>query len=71
MKRQLKMIPLIIAVLGFFVMGMALGLFHEVATTNELIIGGTLGSSVLFFMLMLAIDFPLLREEREHTEIKW
>jgi hypothetical protein len=69
MKRQIKIVPLILSVFGFFCMGMALAGLHEVATKTELIIGIVFGFFSMSFILLLAIEFPFTKEEREHTEI--
>jgi hypothetical protein len=42
-----------------------------VATTLELIIGVVLAFIAFTFILLLSIGFPLTKEEKEQTEIKW
>ena len=71
MKREIKMIPLVLSVLGFFAVGLAWGSLNEVASNTELIIGIVFGFIAFSFILLLSIGFPLTKEERESTEIKW
>ena len=71
MKREIKVVPLILSVLGFFAIGLCWGSLDEVASTTELIIGIVFGFIAFTFILLLSIGFPLTKEDREHTEIKW
>ena len=70
MKREIKVIPLVLSVLGFFAVGLCWGSLNELANTTELVIGIVLGLVAFSFILLLSIGFPLTKEEREHTEIK-
>jgi hypothetical protein len=69
MKREIKIVPLILSVLGFFAVGLCWGSLNDVATQSELIIGIVFGFIAFIFILLLSIGFPLTREEREHTKI--
>jgi hypothetical protein len=71
MKREIKIIPLVLSVLGFFAVGLCWGSLNEVASKTELIIGIVFGFIAFSFILLLSIGFPLTKEERELTEIKW
>jgi hypothetical protein len=71
MKREIKIIPLVLSILGFVSVGFCLGSEFEVATTLELIIGVVLAFIAFTFILLLSIGFPLTKEEKEQTEIKW
>lgn len=71
MKREIKIVPLILSVLGFFAVGLCWGSLNDVATQSELIIGIVLGLIAFTFILLLSIGFPLTKEDRENTEIKW
>ena len=71
MKREIKITPLVLSVLGFFFMGVCWGSLNEVATRNELIIGIVFGFIAFTFILLLAIGFPLTKEDREHTKVIW
>jgi predicted tellurium resistance membrane protein TerC len=71
MKREIKIVPLILSILGFVAVGLCLGSLYEVATTFELWFGVVFGFIAFTFILLLSIGFPLSKEEREHTEIKW
>jgi hypothetical protein len=71
MKREIKIIPLILSVLGFFAVGLCWGSLNDVATHSELVIGIVLGFVAFSFILLLSIGFPLTKEDKEHTEIKW
>ena len=71
MKREIKMIPLVLSVLGFFAVGLCWGSLNEVASKTELIIGIVFGFIAFSFILLLSIGFPLTKEERELTEINW
>lgn len=69
MKREIKIVPLILSVLGFFAVGLCWGSLNDVASQTELIIGIVFGFVAFTFILLLSIGFPLTKEEREHTEI--
>lgn len=69
MKREIKIVPLILSVLGFVAVGLCWGALNEVASKTELIIGIVFGFVAFTFILLLSIGFPLTKEEREHTEI--
>ena len=69
MKREIKIVPLILSVLGFFAVGLCWGSLNDVATQSELIIGIVFGFIAFIFILLLSIGFPLTREEKEHTKI--
>ena len=71
MKREIKIIPLVLSVLGFFAIGLAWGSLNEIAARNELIIGIVFGFIAFTFILLLAIGFPLTKEDREHTKVIW
>jgi len=70
MKREIKIVPLILSVLGFVAVGLCWGSLNDVASQTELIIGIVIGFVAFTFILLLSIGFPLTKEEREHTEIK-
>jgi predicted tellurium resistance membrane protein TerC len=70
MKREIKIVPLILSILGFVAVGLCWGSLNEVASQTELIIGIVIGFVAFTFILLLSIGFPLTKEEREHTEIK-
>ena len=69
MKREIKIVPLILSVLGFVAVGLCWGSLNEVASQTELIFGIVFGFIAFTFILLLSIGFPLTKEEREHTEI--
>ena len=69
MKRDIKIVPLILSVLGFVAVGLCWGSLNDVASQTELIIGIVFGFVAFTFILLLSIGFPLTKEEREHTEI--
>jgi len=69
MKREIKIVPLILSVFGLFGIGLCWGSLNDVATQSELIIGIVFGFVAFSFILLLSIGFPLTREEREHTKI--
>jgi len=69
MKREIKIVPLILSVLGFVAVGLCWGSLNDVASQTELIIGIVFGFVAFTFILLLSIGFPLTKEEREHTEI--
>lgn len=71
MKREIKIVPLILSVLGFFCIGMAFAGLSEVASNAELVIGLVFGFFAMSFILLMSIGFPFTKEDREHTEIKW
>jgi hypothetical protein len=71
MKREIKIVPLVLSVLGFFAVGLCWGSLNDVAAQTELIIGIVFGFVAFSFILLLSIGFPLTKEDREHTEIKW
>jgi len=70
MKREIKIVPLILSILGFVAVGLCWGSLNDVASQTELIIGIVIGFVAFTFILLLSIGFPLTKEEREHTEIK-
>jgi len=70
MKREIKVIPLFLSILGFVAVGLCLGSLFDVASKTELVVGVVLGFTTFTFILLLSIGFPLSKEEREHTEIK-
>jgi len=47
MKREIKVIPLVLSVLGFFAVGLCWGSLSDVATQTELIIGIVFGAIAL------------------------
>jgi len=69
MKREIKIVPLILSVLGFVAVGLCWGSLNDVASQTELIIGIVFGFVAFTFILLLSIGFPLTKEERKHTEI--
>jgi hypothetical protein len=71
MKREIKVIPLVLSVLGFFAVGLCWGSLSDVATQTELVIGIVFGAIAFSFILLLSIGFPLTKEDKEHTEITW
>jgi hypothetical protein len=71
LKREIKIVPLILSVLGFFAVGLAWGSLNDVITQTELVIGIVLGSVAFGFILLLSIGFPLTKEDRDHTKISW
>jgi predicted tellurium resistance membrane protein TerC len=71
MKREIKVIPLFLSILGFIAVGLCLGSLYEMAHKTELIIGVVFGFTAFTFILLLSIGFPLTKEDREHTEINW
>jgi hypothetical protein len=70
MKREIKIVPLVLSVLGFIAVGLCWGSLNELANTTELVIGIVLGFVAFSFILLLSIGFPLTKEDREHTEIR-
>jgi hypothetical protein len=71
MKREIKVIPLFLSILGFIAVGFCFGSLSEVAERTQLIFGVVLGLISFTFILLLSIGFPLTKEERKETEIKW
>jgi hypothetical protein len=71
MKREIKIVPLVLSVLGFFAVGLCWGSLNDVATQSELVIGIVFGFVAFSFMLLLSIGFPFTKEDKEHTEINW
>jgi hypothetical protein len=71
MKREIKIVPLILSVFGLFGIGLCCGSLSEFASTTQLMVGIVFGFIAFIFILLLSIGFPLTKEEREHTEIKW
>lgn len=69
MKREIKIVPLILSVLGFVAVGLCWGSLNDVASQTELIIGIVFGFVAFTFILLLSIGFPLTAEERKDTKI--
>ncbi len=71
MKREIKVIPLFLSILGLVSVGLCLGSLFEVADKTEVIIGVVFGFIAFTFILLMSIGFPLTKKEKEHTEITW
>ena len=71
MKREFKVIPFILSVLGLVAVGLCLGALYEVGPTTEVLVGVVFGFIAFTFILLLSVGFPLTKEERKETEIKW
>ncbi len=71
MKREIKVIPLFLSILGLESVGLCLGSLFEVADKTEVIIGVVFGFIAFTFILLMSIGFPLTKKEKEHTEITW
>jgi predicted tellurium resistance membrane protein TerC len=71
MKREIKIVPLILSILGYVAVGLCLGSLYEVATAFELWFGVVFGFIAFTFILLMSIGFPFTKEDKKDTKIFW
>lgn len=70
MKREIKIIPLVLSILGLFATGLSFGALHE-NTSAELLLLTIFGGIAFTFILLLSVGFPFTTEEKKDTKIVW
>lgn len=70
MKREIKIIPLVLAIWGLIAVGFTFGTLSE-HNSAEIIPLTIFGAFAFVFILLMSVGFPFTREDREETKINW
>lgn len=71
MKREIKIVPLILSVLGLVSVGFCLGSLAQEVQNTQLVIGVVFGFIAFTFILLMSVGFPMTKEDKENTKIVW
>lgn len=71
MKREIKIIPLVLSILGLVAVGLCLGSLSEHASNFDLIVGIVFGFIAFTFILLMSVGFPITKEDKKDTKIVW
>ena len=71
MKREIKIIPLVLSILGLVAVGLCVGSLFDKAPTIDIIVGVAFGFIGFTFILLMSIEFPFTKEDKKDTKIVW
>ena len=71
MKREIKIIPLVLSILGLVAVGLCVGSLFDKAPTFDLVVGVVFGFIAFTFILLMSVGFPITKEDKKDTKIVW